>query len=284
MDITRRSDISYAEFIERYYKTGVPLVFSGEKETWKEGNVFSPDWFKKIYTDKAVVRLDTTYHMKEIMTMVEAATEANDSLYPFKFDIADQMPELTQWIRTLNPAYALQNWSDNKILNADRWVGATELTVDGVVTNTSHLKLEYHPSDTWTAQLYGEKQFIVFWGGQTSLLYPNSENPYRSDLNVFEPDLKKYPKYDTAKSINFVLRPGETAFIPAGCWYATRPLTTTISVAFSSSNKKMQKRSIKNVPVAKNRENKLKTVISHVFEWIVAQGNKIGARFKQKAF
>jgi histone arginine demethylase JMJD6 len=46
MDIIRRDNITYKEFMEEHYKPGIPLVFTNAAKVWKANGLFSPDWFR----------------------------------------------------------------------------------------------------------------------------------------------------------------------------------------------------------------------------------------------
>ena len=48
MDIIRRDNISYKEFIEEHYKPGIPLVFKSASKVWKANGLFTPDGFGNI--------------------------------------------------------------------------------------------------------------------------------------------------------------------------------------------------------------------------------------------
>jgi len=45
--IDRRSDLSYKEFIEKYQKTGTPVILENATEAWRENKIFTPDFFRK---------------------------------------------------------------------------------------------------------------------------------------------------------------------------------------------------------------------------------------------
>jgi histone arginine demethylase JMJD6 len=276
MDIIRRDDISYEEFIEEHYKPGVPLIFTGAAKAWKATNVFCPDWFKKNYADRTTVCQGKSYYMKEIMDLVESSTEDDPAPYPFIFNIPKQLPELVQWLRPLDLNYASPNWLNNKMFSIGKWGGATELFIGGPGGKFPYLHLDYYHLNAWITQLYGEKEFTVFPRGQEDLLYPCPNDPWRSELNIFEPDYEKYPKYKDATPINFVVRPGETLFIPFGTWHTAKSLTPTISVAFDTLNSKNHKEFMRDVWTFKSRQNVLKAVAMYSYAWLATQGSKIG--------
>ncbi len=82
MDIIRRDNISYDEFIEEHYKPGIPLVFTNAAKVWKANGLFTPDWFRKNYPDRETDCRGTMYNMKDIMDMVETSTTEKPAPYP----------------------------------------------------------------------------------------------------------------------------------------------------------------------------------------------------------
>jgi hypothetical protein len=284
MDIIRRDNISYEEFIEEHYKPGIPLVFKSAAKVWKANGLFSPEWFSENYPERETVCRGKSYKMKEIMDLVKTSTEENPAPYPFIFDIPEQLPELMPLIKPLDLNYASPNWLKNKMFSIGKWGGATELFIGGPGGKFPYLHLDYYHLNAWITQLYGEKQFTVFPRDQEDLLYPRTDDPWRSELNIFEPDFERFPKYKDATPIHFVVGPGETLFIPFGTWHTAYSLTPTISVAFDTLNSKNHKQFMKDVWTFKSRQSKAKAVAMYSYAWLATQSSKISETFKHKAF
>jgi len=164
------------------------------------------------------------------------------------------------------------------MFSVGKWGGATELFIGGPGGKFPYLHLDYYHLNAWITQLYGEKQFTVFPRGQEHLLYPRADDPWRSELNIFEPDYEKHPKYKDATPINFVVGPGETLFIPFGTWHTAYSLTPTISVAFDTLNNKNHKDFMKDVWTFKSRQSKVKAVAMYSYAWVATRGSKIRDR------
>lgn len=278
MDIIRRDNITYEEFIEEYYKPGIPLVFTRAAKVWKANGLFSPDWFRENYPDRKTDVRGTTYTMKQVMDMVEASTEDKPAPYPMIFDIPSTLPELMPLLDPLDLNYASPNWLRNKMFNIGKWGGAIELFVGGPGGRFPYMHIDYYHLNAWITQLYGEKRFTVFPRGQEEMLYPRPDDPWRSELNIFEPDYEKYPKYKDATPIHFVVGPGETLFIPFGTWHSAYSLTPTISVAFDSLNNKNHKEFMKDVWTFKSRDSKAKAIAMYSYAWIATQISKMTDR------
>jgi histone arginine demethylase JMJD6 len=210
MDIIRRDNITYEEFIEEHYKPGIPLVFTKAAKVWKANGLFTPDWFRENYPDRKTDVRGTTYTMKQVMDMIEASTEEKPAPYPMIFDIPSTIPELMPLLDPLDLNYASPNWLRNKMFNVGKWGGAIEMFIGGPGGRFPYMHIDYYHLNAWITQLYGEKRFTVFPRGQEDLLYPRPDDPWRSELNIFEPDYEKHPKYKDATPIHFVVGPGET--------------------------------------------------------------------------
>lgn len=278
MDIIRRDEISYEEFMEQHYKPGVPIVFKNAVKDWKAKQLFTPDWFREHYPDRTTDVRGTTYTMKQIMDMVEASSEENPAPYPCIFNVKEQLPELTPLIKP-DIIYSKPNWLDNKMFNFGKWGAVTEVFIGGPGGKFPYLHLDYYHLNAWITQLYGEKRFTVFPRGQEDMLYPLPNDPWRSELNIFEPDYEKFPKYKDATPISFVVGPGETLFIPFGTWHTAYSLTPTISVAFDTLNSKNHKEFMKDVWTFKSRDSKLKAVAMYGYASLATAISKMTNKY-----
>lgn len=274
MEIIRRENITHEEFLEEHYKPGIPLVFKNAVKDWKAKDLFTPDWFRENYADRTTVVQGKTYNMREIMDMVEASSEEKPAPYPSIYNINEQLPELLPLIKP-DLQYAQPNWLDNKMFKLGKWGAALELFIGGPGGRFPYLHLDYYHLNAWITQLYGEKRFTVFPRGQEHMLYPRPNDPWRSELNIFEPDYEKYPLYKDATPISFVVGPGETLFIPFGTWHTAYSLTPTISVAFDTLNAKNHKEFMKDVWTFKSRDSKVKALVMYPYAWVATNLSKM---------
>lgn len=277
MEIQRVDNISHQEFIKEFYEPGIPVVFKNAASVWKAKGLFTPDWFRANYGERKLEKGGKTYTMKEAMDLVEASTESNPAPYPLKYNISKELPELLPLIDPLNLNYALPNWLESKWFKKGYWGSATELFIGGPGGKFPYLHLDYYHLNAWITQLYGDKQFTVFPRGQEEFLYPKADDPWRSEVNIFEPDYDKFPLYKNATPINFTVGAGETLFIPFGTWHSAYSLTATISVAFDQLNSKNYKPFLKDVWDFRRRESLMRAVMMHSYAWV---GCKMGDNLK----
>jgi len=275
MEIQKVDNISYKEFMNEFYERGIPVVFKNASRVWKANGMFSPDWFRENYGERFIRKNEKNYTMKEIMDLVETSTESNPAPYPFIFNINSTLPEILPLLEPLNLNYAIPNWLESGWFKKGKWGGVTELFIGGPGGRFSYIHLDYYHLNAWINQLYGEKRFTVFPRGQEDLLYPKPDDPWRSELNIFNPDYSKYPKYKDATPIEFTVGPGETLFIPFGTWHTAYSLTSTISVAFDQLNGKNFPDFMKDVWTFNSKSGKKKALAKYGYAWLAGQSCKI---------
>jgi hypothetical protein len=275
MQVERVDNISYEEFMERFYKPGIPCVFKSASKVWKANGLFSPNYFRENFGGKTIVKEGRTYTMKEVMDLVENSTEEKPAPYPFIFDIPTVLPEVIPLLSPLNLGYAKPNWLESKWFQRGYWGSATEVFVGGPGGRFPYVHLDYYHLNAWINQLYGEKRFTVFPKGQEKFLYTRPDDPWRSDINIFEPDYEKFPLYKNATPIHFTVGAGETLFIPFGTWHTAYSLGPTISVAFDQLNAKNFSAFMKDVWAFKIQEGRARALALYGYAWLAGQSCKL---------
>ena len=276
MEIIRKSAISYDEFIENHLKPGIPLVLTNASKTWKANGTFTPDWLKANFGERKTSHADIEYSMSEVIDLIKSSTPENPAPYPFLYNIPGSLPELLDYIRPVNLNYAKPNWVDSALFKRGNWGSVVELFIGGPGGKFPYLHLDYYHLSAWINQIYGEKQFTVFPRGQEEFLYPDPDNPWKSLVNMFEPDYEKHPKFKQATPLSFMLGPGETLYIPSGIWHSAYSLTPTISVAFDQLSSKNAKDFINDVWHIKKDHGKLRAAIHTGYAAVACLGCQLG--------
>jgi hypothetical protein len=113
-------------------------------------------------------------------------------------------------------------------------------------------------------QVYGRKQFILYPPEQEPYLYPSPEKENLSLISsVDTPDLERFPLFQKAVPITFVLEPGELAFIPSRWWHTTKMLTPSISISANVLNQSNWKALVEFV--AMRRRNPVVSLLSRAY-------------------
>jgi hypothetical protein len=92
--------------------------------------------------------------------------------------------------------------------------------------------LHHDRAPNWYAQVYGEKQFILFSPDQVKLLYPRSSamQTHTSAVDPVHPDLVAHPRFAEARPVAVTVRTGEVLFLPSFWWHHVTSLSVSISV------------------------------------------------------
>jgi histone arginine demethylase JMJD6 len=265
MEVQKVGDISYDEFIKEFYLPGIPVVFKNASKVWKANGLFTPDYFRKNFGERKTVVKGKDYTMSELLDSVESSSVENPAPYPIKYNIQDVLPEIVPLITPQGMKYAEPNYFQSKFFPSVVIGSATELFLGGPGGKFPVVHLDYYHTNAWVTQLYGDKNFTVFPPGQDELLYPKPHNPWESDVNIFEPDYEKFPKYRNATPITVTIKQGETIFVPAGTWHTAESLTPSISVIFDQINSKNYDQYIKDVWNEKKKKNPVKALAILVY-------------------
>ncbi len=128
-----------------------------------------------------------------------------------------------------------------------------------------YIHYDYMGLHAYINQLYGEKMFTVIPPDQTAYVYPDPDNPWKSLVDIKNPDLNKFPLWSKVTPISFVVGPGETMFIPNGWWHTAYSVTPTISVALDVLNASNWPRFVNEVDMMMSRQKPLKAKIAHAY-------------------
>ena len=253
MDVPRVDDITHEEFVKNFYEPGLPVVLRTASRVWKAKGLFSPDWFRKNFGERIKKMHGTQYTMTQIMDMAEASTTERPAPYPIVFNVPNELPELLPLITPINLNYAAPNWLERGVWQVGKWGGNVEMFVGGAGGQFPYAHIDLFHLSAWITQLYGEKRFTVFPRDQTPYLYPKPDEPWKSQVNIFNPDYDKHPDYRKATPISLTIGPGETIYVPFGMWHTAYSLTPTISIAFDQLNAKNYPKFMKDVWFLKKR-------------------------------
>jgi histone arginine demethylase JMJD6 len=270
MELQKVGDISHKEFMVRFYNQGIPVVFKYASKAWKASNLFTPDYFRHHYGERRTVVDGETFTIREILNRINNSTPGNPAPYPIKFDIPSQLPELMHLITPLGMNYAEPNWFESKAFPRKVYGSAIELFFGGPGGKFPITHIDLFHTNAWITQLFGRKNFIVFPRGQDEFLYPNTENPLVSDVDIFHPDYEKHPLFQKATPEIITVEQGETIFIPWGIWHSSESLSPSISVIFDQINRRNFYEWTRDVWDFKKRRNKLKAALSMGYYAIAA--------------
>lgn len=234
-----RAKLSYKEFYKDYLKANKPVLIEGAIDDWPALKKWSPLYFKKNFPNKKLLLRDLNSHTKlaDFVDMAESATADYPAPYLRNIHIREDFPELLEDINE-NLIFGKPDFLNSRLL-PQNWIRPQhqiELFYGGIGTKIFTLHYDVYLLHNLIIGIAGEKEFILIPPEDTKYLYPKDDNEKHSPINVFEPDLERYPDYVKASPLKGTLGPGDTAFVPAGWWHMTRIKTPSISVGMCSVN------------------------------------------------
>ena len=283
MQVEKVGDISHKEFMQSFYNPGIPVIFKTASKAWKANGLFTPDYFRENFGERRTTVNEKEFSIRELLNLIENSSAAQPAPYPCKFDIPSQLPELLTLIRPLSMHYAEPNWFESKAFPRVVFGSSIELFFGGPGGKFPVAHIDFFHTNAWITQLYGKKNFVVFPRGQDEFLYPKADNPLVSDVNIFNPDYEKHPKYSNATPVTVTMESGETIFIPWGIWHSSESLSPSISVIFDQLNSRNFNDWTRDVWQYKKKDNKVKALISMGYYAVAANllcriGDAIGVK------
>ena len=95
--------------------------------------------------------------------------------------------------------------------------------------------LHYDEALNFFAQCVGQKRFVLFDPSQYTSLYPYPVHhacDRQSQVNPYEPDLERFPRFTEAAGVECILNPGDILFLPPYWWHHVESITTGTGVNF----------------------------------------------------
>ena len=236
--VEKKYGMSYEEFAEKHLFANYPVVIGDAGDAWSAKKKFTPEFFKKHYSDREVQIAGKTYKLGDYIDWMLTGTEDNPAPYPCTLQIERDYPELMPDVLP-KLKYALPDRIQSKFLPKRLLSGANTLEIffGSPGAQFPYVHYDYMSLHAYITQLYGQKEFTVIPPDQTPYVYPTPDNTWVSQVNdIYKPDLEKYPLFAKTTPVSFVVGPGEALFIPCGWWHTARSLTPTISVALDCLN------------------------------------------------
>lgn len=222
--IEKRNGLNQETFNEGYGFPSVPVVISDMTDTWEAKQKWNFEFFKQRFGEvigKAERTLNDVKESKEftIESYIDYMTTTKDES-PFylrntQFHLGTEIRNDYQIPEYFDCWYANNTKGNNKYALSWIFMGAT---------NTfSKLHLDIWDSSAWNAVLSGKKLWVFYEPSQADFLYDGQVNP-------FNPDYAKFPKFAEAQATICVQKAGDVVFTPSGWWHAVMNLEAGISI------------------------------------------------------
>ncbi|XP_028411015.1 lysine-specific demethylase 8-like isoform X2 [Dendronephthya gigantea] len=226
---------SLSTFQNEFMDSQVPVVIQGVMDHWpaRSSRPWSFNYLQEIAGNRTVpVEIGSHYTdeswSQKLITINEfvsrCQTNCNNDMskitYLAQHQLFDQIPELAKDIAI--PDYCCLGDNDDVIINA--WFGP-----GGTVS-----PLHHDPYHNLLAQVVGKKYIRIYSTAETDKLYPHDSFllSNTSQVDIENPDLEKYPLFETADYKECILKAGEMLYIPKKHWHFVKSLSVSFSVSF----------------------------------------------------
>ena len=236
-EIERRSNLSYNAFESEYLSQRKPVIITDAIENWKASE-WTPAWFKENYPETILNTDEGEMCMKDF---IDAITSESDEPGPFLREkpLGELFPDLKTHV-TPTPIYVDNNWLKwdfkMKRLNSPlNRLSVIEVNFCGKRI-FPYLHIDNLQSFAFISQLYGDKSVVIYPPNQEHLLYRDGMERASKIFDVEQPDLDAFPLFAQTKPTKFVLKAGESLYMPNGWWHTTRVNGPSLSTVFSIVN------------------------------------------------
>jgi len=240
MEITRLTDVEKSLFYRDYHKVA-PVLLQSFVRNSRACATWSPEYLESVIGEKTV---QVNYCARELEKTSDGAILATTQHLDVPFRKASELIQgssevvyfmMGQSIIRVLPELLEDLDFDELILRADPIV-STNLWFAAA----GHLTpLHYDIYDNFLNQIIGRKKVTLFSPSDKEYLQSLSEddtdNP--ATVNLFKPDIERFPHFRQATPIEFILEPGDTLYQPAGWFHQIESLDVTVSVNFFFGSK-----------------------------------------------
>ncbi|MBL9172151.1 MAG: cupin-like domain-containing protein [Verrucomicrobiales bacterium] len=221
--VDKRANLSHEELVSRYVERRLPVVIQDGTRHWRGMGKITPDYLRKKYGHLSKRVDGRDYTVAEVSELIQTSTPENPAPYPFNLNVEHYFPEL---LEEFSPdiVFGRSDRIKHPLLPGFLLSGTQtyELFMGGYGSRFPYLHVDLLALDTQITQLHGTKEFILYPPDQTPYLYPFPDNPLRSQVNIFEPDLEKFPNFRKAVATRVRVEPGESILFPTGWWHTTQ--------------------------------------------------------------
>ena len=250
MELQRVESLTVERFLSEFVAPAVPCIIADGMRGWSGTRQWSPDWFRaelgaeyaQIYNDRFdLVNITTLAEYMdeyfsagtpgEAVPYVRWYTKLKDEEFIWADDAFERLRGL--WSKPYflpDSGYLLPFCMEpDTISPVDAHFPARSIFVSGPGAAT---RLHYDPwgSDSILFQIHGLKRWTMYAPEQAQYLR-SSDGRY---VDLANPDLSRFPNFHQAKrTFEFLLRGGETIFVPAGWVHEVETLEGSISLTWN---------------------------------------------------
>lgn len=220
--VDRRSKLSLEEFQNEYAIPGLPVIITDASEGWPARD-WTPESLAALVPDAKIEAMPTASScLKEKVRMtlseyVEYLRSPDErKLYMINWVFAEDRPELLADFEV--PIYFRDDWFQEMDEPPPLlWIFL------GPPNSGLFMHVDVGHTPAWNVQLTGTKAWKLWSPEQENLLY-------EGEVNAFDPDLEKFPRFARAKAVDTEVRPGECMYVPPLWWHQTKNIDAGLAL------------------------------------------------------
>ncbi len=210
-------------FKKEYYQPGIPVVIKNLAKDWPAYSKWNWEYFKELVGNKRVplynnvksdayTPINKADDYKTFGEYIDMIRQGPAGWRIFLFNIFDHAPQLT----------ADFTWPEHLMKG---FVKKYPMLFTGGATSITHMHFDIDLSHILHTQFGGRKRVLLFPFKEQYKLY---RKPFEvlslADFSHYHlgngtPDYEQFPALKLAEGYDFILEPGDTLFMPAGCWH-----------------------------------------------------------------
>ena len=225
-------DITPEAFERDYVSRCIPMVLTDVTASWPCARKWSLRYFAEAHGDVEAVADDGTPQklrcpLREYVARLDELADAAEAsgtapAYLRTWNFYDDVPELLDDFPADSPYFR----DFFKALKPS-WQPPFTWLFLGPRGARTRLHVDVWHTDAWLTMIEGSKKFVMYHPAHAKHVFDEDSNAF-ADLH--DPDLVKFPNFHRAVPLEFVLRPGETVYIPRGWPHYAVGLDATVSL------------------------------------------------------
>ncbi len=233
--LERHAGLSVREFEERFAIPHKPALITDAIDAWQARD-WTPELFASKWGEREFTLDGQTTKLRDIIDSVVHSTEENPAPYLRNVNVGAEFKELLPDLDPV-PIYCAHNRLETRFFPKrilHRGEGRyKQLFIGGTGRAFPNLHWDSPPFHTWSALLYGRKEWVLFPREDSENLYLQADYIDVSEVSdIYNIDLNKHPKLANTHPIRVVQQPGECLFVPAHWWHTAKNLEPSITIAW----------------------------------------------------
>lgn len=234
--------LSYKDFYSHFSSTLTPVVIKnglGNIPALKKWNV---EYLREKVGGKKI-KLNHHHNAKFEWSMDDFFQEltSDDNKAPKHYltqaNITTVFPELIDDVKPY-PQYALSDWKCNRLLPKNmHYVNYLMELLLGKAGTGFFMHYDRGFMNAFVGQVSGEKEVVLIPPEDKVYLYPREDECARSNVDIWDLDLEKFPLAKNSRPAFYTLQAGDLVYIPAGWWHSTRNKTQSIGITYNNVNR-----------------------------------------------